>query len=71
MTKRAPKADSFSPAIRRNWGYWDGVSCRERGKRPMWDRPTVYKCSHPTDRAYGEGFWTGFYGEPHPTGRAA
>lgn len=55
----------FSPAERRNWGYWDGRSARERGRLPEWSRAgTVHR--HPFDKPYGEAFWKGWYGEAHP-----
>lgn len=57
---------TFSPAERRNWGYWDGVSDRRRGKRAPWVLSYVYRCKHPFDRPYGEAYWAGYYGEPHP-----
>jgi hypothetical protein len=58
-------ASRFSPAERRNWGYWDGVHARERGRLPPWSRAgTVSR--HPFDKPYGEAFWLGWYGETHP-----
>jgi hypothetical protein len=51
---------------RENQGYWDGVAARERGRLPEWNKCSVYRCKHPFDKAYGEGFWMGWYGEvPH------
>lgn len=65
---RNSSAQTFTPATRRNWGYWDGVAARERGRMPEWAKPGVYRCAHPFDKAYGEGFWTGWYGETPPPG---
>ena len=56
----------FSAAERRNWGYWDGRTDRERGKRAIWAKPSVYRQKHPFDKPYGEGYWMGYYDEPHP-----
>jgi len=53
---------------RRNWGYWDGVAARQRGRLPEWDKVGVSRCRHPFDRVYGEGFWMGWYDEPAPKG---
>lgn len=54
--------------ISRNWGYWDGVSARERGRFPLWAKSHQYRPAHPFDRYYGEGFWIGFYNEEPPKG---
>lgn len=59
----AQTKDQFSPAIRRNWGYWDGKAAREKGKFPIWARSFNHRQAHPHDKAYGEGFWAGWYGE--------
>ncbi|HEX6957579.1 MAG TPA: hypothetical protein VF194_06285 [Ferrovibrio sp.] len=61
----------FSPADRRNWGYWDGRADAERGRMPPWNRPTAdgADCPHPFDRVYGEAYWAGWRGEPHPNDR--
>ena len=64
--RKARITPKFSPAERRNWGFWDGVSARERGRPPLWDKGYVYRCRHPFDQLYGEAFWAGWYGEPHP-----
>lgn len=66
MSKRPATKSQFSIAERRNWGYWDGVADRERGKHPKWEKHTVYRCKHPFDKPYGEAYWMGYYGEPHP-----
>jgi hypothetical protein len=71
MSKRTATLPKFSPAERRNWGYWDGIGARERNRRPDWDKPGVYRCAHPFDKPYGEAFWLGWYGEPHPNATAA
>lgn len=69
MTKERSK---FSIQERRNWGFWDGVSARERRRLPDWNKISVYRCRHPFDRPYGEAFWVGWYDEPHPnTGKLA
>jgi hypothetical protein len=54
----------FSPAERRNWGYWDGFNARQRGRLPMWAR--YASAPHPFDRQYGAAYWQGWYGELHP-----
>jgi hypothetical protein len=57
----------FSPFEFRNWGYWDGVAFRKRGRYPSeWANAAVHKPLHPTNKPYGEGFWAGWYGEAHP-----
>lgn len=62
---KADKFRGFSPAERRNWGYWDGRAARERGKLPEWStRNSAGR--HPFDKPYGEAFWLGWYGEAHP-----
>jgi hypothetical protein len=43
----------FSPAERRNWGYWDGVTARQRGRLPEWSRAGTIS-RHPFDKPYGE-----------------
>lgn len=58
------KASIFSPAIRRNWGYWDGINAK--GRYPCWAKSHIHRQKHPSDKAYGEGFWAGWYGEAHP-----
>lgn len=61
-------AIKFAAQERRNWGYWDGRSARERNRYPEWAKPSVYRCAHPFDSAYGEGFWAGWYGDQPPPG---
>jgi hypothetical protein len=61
----------FSTAERRNWGYWDGIHARHRGRFPEWNKVSTYRCRHPFDKPYGEGFWSGWYGEDHPNGENA
>jgi hypothetical protein len=70
MQKIGKRSDgtTWPPAIRRNWGYWDGVAARERNCFPEWSKVSVYRTPHPFDKAYGEGFWTGWYGEVAPAG---
>lgn len=68
MTKRTET--KFSPAERRNWGYWDGTAARERGRLPEW-APLHSGTKHPFDAPYGAAFWLGWNGEPHPNVRAA
>lgn len=60
--------DTRTTSERRNSGYWDGVHARERNRFPLWNKVAVYKCKHPFDKPYGEGFWTGWYGEEPPKG---
>ena len=55
----------FPAAERRNWGYWDGVNARERGRLPEWSR-LHSGGHHPFDQPYGEAFWLGWDGEGHP-----
>lgn len=62
MTNKTP----WTAAIRRNWGYWEGVAARTRNQFPMWNKVSVYRCQHPSDKPYGEAFWAGWYGEEHP-----
>ena len=65
MAKWPTNLPKSSPAERRNWGYWDGRSDRERGKTALWSKGgTIH--AHPYDKPYGEAYWSGFYGEPHP-----
>jgi hypothetical protein len=64
-------ATKFSPAERRNWGYWDGVNAHSLGRFPVWSKISVYRCRHPSDKPYGEAFWAGWYGEDHPNGENA
>lgn len=67
MTKPKPK---FSVTERRNWGYWDGVNARKRGRYPEWAPSHTYRAKHPLDRAYGEAFWDGWEGNAHPNNPA-
>lgn len=60
----------FHPAERRNWGYWDGVADRERGRSAEWTKGGRIT-RHPFDKAYGEAYWLGYYGEPHPNAKRA
>lgn len=57
---------AFTPNMRRNWGWWDGINARKRNKHPLWCKPWEVRATHPSDRIYGEAFWAGWYGEPHP-----
>jgi len=67
MARSSTDADKwFSPAERRNWGYWDGKAARERGRYPEWAECFHPRKKHPFDKQYGDGFWAGWYGEPHP-----
>lgn len=62
----AARGDREDPNVRRNWGWHDGRSARERGARlPEWARS--HGAGHPTDKPYGEGFWAGWYGEQSPS----
>lgn len=64
MARRARPIDpAFTAATRHNWGYWDGVSARERGRYPEWAKSSIYRQTHPTDPNYGVGFWKGWEGE--------
>lgn len=63
---RKSLVSKFSPAERRNWGWWDGKAAAERNRWPEWNKSHVYRPAHPFDRPYGEAFWAGWYGEPHP-----
>jgi hypothetical protein len=63
----AQQTSKFSPAERRNWGYWDGVATRKRGRLPEWS-PRVGGTKHPHDKQYGEGFWLGWYDLTPPKG---
>jgi hypothetical protein len=65
---RKSTTQKASPAERRNWGYWDGKSARERGRFPDWAKAYVTRQAHPFDKPYGEAFWAGWYDEPHPNG---
>ena len=60
------REDRFPAKQRRNWGYWDGVNARKKDRYPAWAKPWNHRQKHPTDKAYGQGFWSGFYGEAHP-----
>lgn len=58
---------TFTPAIRRNWGYWDGRTARALNRLPPWcGSGRRVGCLHPSDKPYGQGFWLGWYGEPAP-----
>lgn len=50
-------------AMRFNSGYWDGKAARERGRLPVWAKPSRFRPDHPFDRFYGNGFWDGWYDE--------
>lgn len=65
-TKTSSGMTAFSPAERRNWGYWDGRSARERNRHPEWCKSYHHRPAHPFNKPYGEGFWAGWYGEAHP-----
>lgn len=69
MAKTFP-ASKFEPAVRRNWGYWDGVAARQLGiAKPMWQAHAWQtRPAHPFDKPYGEGYWVGYYGEEAPAG---
>ncbi len=56
----------WTPAERRNWGYWDGRAARSRNRYPVWARSHLYRGQHPFDQCYGTAFWAGWYGEAHP-----
>ena len=58
------------PAVRRNWGYWDGVNDRLRGRRAEWSSASTYRGRHPFDLPYGDAYWAGYYGESHPNAPA-
>ena len=62
------KSSSFTPAIRRNWGYWDGIAARKAGRWPAWCRPHQDFAKVHFDKAYGEGFYIGWYGLTPPPG---
>lgn len=69
MTKRMPEKE-VAKIMRKNWGYWDGVADRERGRMAKW-----YRGAHSTyghfDALYAEGYNLGiFAGEapPHAKG---
>lgn len=71
MRTKLPEGYERNPQIRMNRGYWDGVADRERRRTgPMWakGRTHVYRCTHPFDAKYGEGYWIGFYDEVAPKG---
>lgn len=53
----------FPVDVRRNWGYWDGVAAKKRGRYPEWSRSWIYRGKHPFDKPYGEGFWDGWEGK--------
>ena len=62
--KLSPKA--FAKVTHTNWGYWDGVADRERGRLAKW-----YRGAHKTyghfNADYAEGYNIGlFNGEPPP-----
>lgn len=68
MKSKLPANFERNPMIRTNRGYWDGVADRERGRWPIWNKPSVYRCRHPFDQKYGQGYWIGRYNEPAPKG---
>jgi hypothetical protein len=60
----------FSPAERRNWGYWDGVAARERGSLPERSRAgTVSR--HPFNSRTAKPFGLGGTARHIPTRSAA
>jgi len=63
---RKTMKQTTEPAIRRNWGYWDGFNARQRNAWPVWAPASSHRAAHPFDRPYGEAFWSGWYGEAHP-----
>ena len=58
----------FTPAERRNWGYWDGKAAHERGKWPEWCPCHADMRKAHYDKQYGIGFHAGWYDEDHPNG---
>jgi hypothetical protein len=70
-TSRLPAGFERCPRIRLNWGYWDGRAAMAAGRKPEWARTmpvsgSYVGCPHPFDQKYGEGFWLGYAGAPHP-----
>ena len=59
--------DTRTPTERRNAGWFDGVNARKIHRFPIWNKVSVYRCRHPFDKPYGEGFWAGWYGEAYPS----
>lgn len=66
MTTKKKDTARFSPAERRNWGYWDGKAAHLMRRYPTWAPARSYEAPHPTDKVYGEAFWKGWRGEAHP-----
>ncbi len=61
MTISKKKTQSSSPRERFNWGYWDGLADRAKGRTAVWAKTAIYRCKHPYDQAYGRGYWDGYY----------
>lgn len=59
--------DTRTPQERRNAGWFDGVHARKWNRRPEWSPRSYVDARHPFDRAYGEGFWAGWYKQPYPS----
>jgi hypothetical protein len=67
MARKLPTSTKTIDTItRRNWGYWDGIAARARGRYPVWAKSYIMEQRHPSDRIYGEGFWSGWYGKEPP-----
>jgi hypothetical protein len=65
---RLPKGFERNPQIRTNQGYWQGVAARQNHRHEPWVKCSVYRCAHPFDQKYAEGYWIGWYDEPAPKG---
>jgi len=48
----------FCDKTRNNWGYFDGLSAKERNRFPQW--ANTQGDPHPWDKEYGKGFWRGW-----------
>ena len=65
-SKTGQTLPQFPDEQRRNWGFWDGVNDRKIGRYAEWVRPFQTDTPHPFDAPYGEGYWLGRNGQPHP-----
>lgn len=65
------KAATFTPAERRNWGYWDGKADGAKGRWPAWCKIGADMAKAHFDKSYAAGYKAGWYGDAHPNEKAA
>jgi len=64
-------SSKFSPAERRNWGFWDGKADAAKGRYPQWCKYGADMRKAHFDKSYAAGYYAGWYGHEHPNGKAA